>query len=259
MKISHITTSTSNLKVFKPIQYLYLTGHGVGYQQLSEITLRVRIVNSMTGRVDEIIPSVNLGVLSEISSMNEGFSVIPGVFNDTFKMNIMLHPTSAIYLSNDKYLEVDINGMEENGLQHIHVYGIESNVVDKDFVCRYNKFYMSAGELQKTFAVGENENLIIPTSSFDEVTLQYNNGSSCTYTLDELGALMILKNDIVSVPRDNIYYSVIAKDSNAENCCLSFGYRNLFGLDVSEVVDFTIKRSQSDSAFEVIMIDTIKE
>ena len=245
--------------MFKPIQYLYLTGHGVGYEQLSEITLRVRIVNSLTGRVDEIIPSVNLGVLSEISSMNEGFSVIPGVFNDKFKMNIMLHPTSAIYLSNDKYLEVDINGVEEGGLQHIHVYGIESSVVDKEFVCRYNKFYMSAGELQKTFAVGENENLIIPTDSFDEVTLQFNNGSSCTYTLDELGALMILKNDIVSVPRDTIYYTTIHNDSNAANCCLSFGYRNLFGLDVSDVVDFTIKRSQSDSAFEVIMIDTLKD
>lgn len=256
MKISHVVNSISNLKVFKPIQYLYLTGTHVGYEALKEISLRVRVVNSMTGRVDEIIPSVNLAVLAEISSMNEGFSIIPNVANDVFELNVMLHPTSAVYLSNDKYLEIDINGVGEGS--DINIYGIESNVVDKDFICRYNKFYMSAGELQKTFVVGENENLIIPVSSFDEVSLQYNNGTNCSYTLQELSALMNMRNDIVSVPARTIYFETIGNEYAKTNC-ISFGHRSLFGLDVSEAVSFTIKRSQSDAAFEVIMIDTIKE
>ena len=174
MKIANFkAASQSGMKVFKPIQYLY--SQGATTKTIDDVKVRARIVNSENGRVDEIIPLVSLGVLGEICSMNEGFFLrqeAPG--GEMFAVNVMLHPSSAIYLSNDRYLEVDVQGLDGN--YDTNIFGIEKPVIDKDFVCRYNKFYMSAGELQKTFSVGENENLIIPHQSFEEITLHYLGG-----------------------------------------------------------------------------------
>lgn len=245
MKVSEVKGNVSNLKIFKPIQYLNIQGGG----SVGNITLRVRLVNSQTGRVDEIIPSMNLSILGEISSMNEGFFVDgPHGYN----VNVMLHPTSAVYLSNDKYLEVDLLGNGSDDV--VTVYGIESPVVDKDFVCRYNKFYMSEGELQKTFIVGDNENLIIPKSTFDEIVLHYSNGSSCVYSTAEIDALMMLKNDLVCLySKSQTVQETVGEYWNYYGCL------SMYGLDVSDVVDFTLRRTYSTTSFEVVLMDTVKE
>lgn len=252
MKLANFTTaSQSGIKVFKPIQYLHVEGR---HENLSAVKMRVRMVNSESGRVDELIPFVSLDVLGEIASLNEGFFVgrtQGATGTPDFAVNVMLHPTASVYLSNDKFLEVDIEGLE-NGASTF-IYGIETPEIDKNFVCRYNKFYMSAGELQKTFAVGENENLILPQSSFEEVSLHYKNGSTCNYTMPELTALMMLKNDVVSVSALSI------NTATNEAFVAQFGYRSMFGLDVAEVETFDVRRSEASKAFEFILVDTIKE
>ena len=265
MKIATITTTNvSGLKVFKPVQYLYIVG--TSKESLASAKLRARLVNSETGRVDEIIPLLSLDVLGEITSMNEGFYVRDKAndsagYGERFAVNVMLHPTSAVNLSNDKFLEIDIEGIEyAPHVGETSIYGIESPVIDKDFICRYNKFYMAAGELQKTFSVGQNENLVLPRDNFEEVCLQYKNGSSCTYTLAELEALMMLKNDIVSVPMCSVTRVQLDNESGTfENLTFNFGYVSLFGLDVAEVDTFTIRRTYGSTAFEIVMLDTIAE
>lgn len=249
MKVTSAVGEVTNLKIFKPIQYLVVKGTSI--QNFHKIKVRARVVNSMSGRVDEIIPSIDLQTLGEIASLNEGFYLRNGS-NGTYCVNIMLHPTSSVYLSNDKYLEVDVLGNGEN--EPIEVYGLETNVIEKDFVCRYNKFYMSVGELQKTFSVGENENLIMPTISFAEITLQYKTGTSCSYTKEELDAMMMLKNDLVFVYSRSA--SCADTGSESQQC---YGYATNFALDLSDVSDFTIKRDYATEAFGVVMIDTLKD
>ena len=163
MKLASFKNSAvSGIKVFKPIQYLFVKGSFSN--DITTVKMRVRLVSSESGRIDEIVPLLCVDVLGEISSMNEGhFHKDKGTGD--FALNVMLHPTSAVYLSNDRYLEIDIQGLDAT--KETTIYGIETPVVDKDFLCRYNKFYMSAGELQKTFSVGENENLVLPVSSFE--------------------------------------------------------------------------------------------
>ncbi len=251
MKVTTTKGSVTNLKIFKPVQYLVVQGTSV--DGFLNIKIRARIVNSETGRVDEIIPSISLYTLGEICSLNEGFSIF-NAMDGKFRVNVMLHPTSSIYLSNNRYLEVDI--IDCPSADTFSLFGLETNVVDKDFVCRYNKFYMSAGELQKTFSVGENENLIIPVTSFSEVTLQYKSGTSCSYTNDELDALMNLKNDIVYV-YDKI--CCLADGNSGADFNVHFGNVMCYALDVTDVSDFTIKRNTAQTAFEIIMIDGIKE
>ena len=253
MKIASFTAEKhSGMKIFKPVQYLHIVGN---HENLSAVRVRARLVNSESGRVDEIIPFIALDVLGEVASMNEGFFVgrnSGGVADagNAFAVNVMLHPSASIYLSNDKFLEVDIEGLESDA--ETTVYGIETANIDKEFVCRYNKFYMSAGELQKTFSVGENENLILPKDSFEEVSLHYHNGSTCNYLMDELKSLMMAKNDIVSVS-DYAFLDGVTKAFIAQ-----FGYRSMFGLDVSEVESFDVRRASANTAFEFILIDTLK-
>lgn len=248
MKITQTKGNIVNAKVFKPVQYINVQGHSPAEDGPNDVQIRVRLISSDTGKVEDIIPSMNLSLLGEISSMNEGFYISD---SSHFSVNVMLHPTSAIYLSNDKYLEIEVE-CEDSDME-ITLYGIENALIDKNFVCRYNKFYMAAGELQKSFVVGQNENLILPISSFEEVVLSYKNGSSCTFTAAELEALMILKNDIVCVSKcDQRYTGGLACDN-------VFGYETLFGLDVDGVDSFTIRRSEALTSFEIIMIDTIKD
>ena len=258
MKVTSFTAEKqSGIKVFKPIQYLHV--RGTAKDGLKRVKLRARLVNSENGRVDEIIPLLGLDVLGEICSMNEGFFVkcdMKGSL-DTFSVNVMLHPTSAVYLSNDRYLEIDIEGLDD--VNPCEIYGIEKPAIDKEFVCRYNKFYMSAGELQKTFTIGENENLILPNESFEEITLQYKNGSSCTYTNSELEALMMLQNDIVSVPAMN-FNNLYFKDGDFfDDANIRFGCADMYGLDVSDVNTMSIRRATAETAFEFVLIDSVKE
>ena len=103
MKIASFTSaSLSGMKVFKPIQYLHVQGVCTS---MSDAKLRVRVVNSENGRVDEIIPLIGLDTLGEICSMNEGFYLAEATESNgtNFSVNVMLHPTSAVYLSNDKF------------------------------------------------------------------------------------------------------------------------------------------------------------
>lgn len=259
MKVTSFTAEKQNgIKVFKPVQYLHI--EGTANDGMKRVKLRARLVNSENGRVDEIIPLLGLDVLGEICSMNEGFFVKCDMDSskDVFSVNVMLHPTSAVYLSNDRYLEIDIEGLD--AASTCEIYGIEKPAIDKEFICRYNKFYMSAGELQKTFTIGENENLILPNESFEEVTLQYKNGSSCTYTNKELVALMMLQNDVVSVPDMNFMSIYADKDSEFfDNTAIRFGCADMYGLDVSEVNTISIRRASAASAFEFVLMDTIKE
>lgn len=259
MKVTSFSAEKqSGIKVFKPVQYLHV--EGTANDGMKRVKLRARLVNSENGRVDEIIPLLGLDVLGEICSMNEGFFVKCDMdgSKDTFSVNVMLHPTSAVYLSNDRYLEVDIEGLD--AASPCEIYGIEKPAIDKEFVCRYNKFYMSAGELQKTFTIGDNENLILPSESFEEVTLQYKNGSSCTYTNKELVALMMLQNDIVSVPDRKLGRNYLDNEANFwDEINLRFGCADMYGLDVSEVNTISIRRATAASAFEFILMDTIKE
>ena len=250
MKITSFKeTAKSGIKVFKPIQYLYLTG---SCDTIDGVKVRVRVVNGETGRVDEIIPFLSLSVLGEITSMNEGFFCY-NTQSHQFMVNVMLHPTSAIYLSNNKYIEIDIEGVTES--TETAIYGIERNVVDKDFICRYNKFYMAEGELQKSFAVGDNEDVILPQGSFEEVVLNYKNGTTCTYTQAELVALMMLKNDIVCIPQPVCNFSAMTSQSQS----LVFGSWFMKGLDISEVETITIRRSAGTTSYELVMIDTLKD
>jgi hypothetical protein len=254
MKVADLVGDVEGLKIFKPIQYIHVKGV-CGAPRTSSV--RVRLVNTENGRTEEIIPMMTLEALAEITAMNEGFFYCQQQQDryHSVAINIMLHPSMAVYLSNDKYLEVDVIGFTSGS-----VYGLECENVDKDFLCRYNKFFMAAGELQKNFSIGKNENLILPKDTFEEVTLHFKNGSTCTYTQVELAAKMMLKNDIVRLcdltPSPYVAESFVESIKFYSN---AFGYDNYYGLDVSEVESISLRRNYATTGFEFYMLDVLAE
>jgi hypothetical protein len=177
--------------------------------------------------------------------------------------NVMLHPTSSVGLSNDRYLEVDIYDLEQPEIggdvlytSTCAVYGLENHKIDNDFSIKYRKFYMAAGEQQKAFVVGDNEDLILPNDdSLQELQLYYKDGSySPVFLLKELQTLQLMRNDIVSDSQLSISGRTLTGNNETR-----YGFINLLDVDVEGVENINIKRNNSLKSFEFFMLDMVSE
>ena len=65
--------SMEGIKVFKPIQYILSKTKGNG-----KAKMRVRLINSENGRTEELIPMLDLYVLGDIATKNEGYYLLGG-------------------------------------------------------------------------------------------------------------------------------------------------------------------------------------
>ena len=213
MKLTTITGTAKKegIKVFKPCTRLVIrqtyNDAKLPMNLVKNPTIRVRLENSRTGQSTEIVPTMQLEILSEIASHSEGFTRKPVitkdgtqfVYNGETFYNVVLNADAAVNLSADKYLEIDIFDLLSNAGIFTEVYAIEGNELD-EFICRYRKFNLSSGETQKTFSVGENEALFLPYEDLDEVQFYTKDGSTMpTFTAIELAACMDLSNDICCV------------------------------------------------------------
>lgn len=266
------------IKIFKPIQYL---SFHINNYDLSKTNIRARIINTTTGKTDEIIPNMKLKDLAEIASRNEGFFVdevidrVEGTaagdvkFENNATMtavgifNVMLHPTCSVGLSNDRYLEVDIYDLGQPTqigdrfyTSTCAVYGLENHKIDNDFAMKYRKFYMAAGEQQKAFVVGDNEDLILPNDdSLQEIQLYFKDGSySPVYLLKELQTLQLMHNDIVCDSKLKLTGRTQIGYSQTE-----YGFINLLDVDVEGVENINIKRVNSLKSFEFFMLDMVSD
>ncbi len=264
MKIISFSDSLKQegIKVFKPIQYLLLS---VTNYRMDNANIRARIINTTTGKTEEIIPNISVLKLAEISTRNEGHYVrkvgtSPGTASVPQSVDlvgmycVMLHPTSCVGLSNDRYLELDIYDLLKptptsgSYTASMDVYGLESHTVDNNFAMKYRKFYMAAGEMQKSFTVGDNEDLVLPyDSSLSELQLYYKDaGYSPVFTFPELCMLQRMKNDIVCV--DQI-------DNAVPGIAIITGFNQILDVDVEKVDTINVKRSSAGGSYEFFMLD----
>jgi hypothetical protein len=133
------------------------------------------------------------------------------------------------------------------------VYGLENHNIDNDFAMKYRKFYMAAGELQKSFTVGDNEDLILPNdNTLSEVQMYYNKGGYCpVYMYPELCMLQRMKNDVCCVD--------VASDLGVAATSVANGFLNILDVDIEGVDTINIKRSSGASSYEFFMLDMTAE
>lgn len=241
MKITTFTgTAKENITVMKPIQYLLIEGKAS--VSLDKVLLRVQLNNSANGSSKDIITQVDLQTLGEIATMNDGHFVYDAVAK-TFKVHVMLNPVGSVRLDNDKYLQIEISGLD--GASATSIYGIEDDEIAGEFVVRYQKLFMAAGEETKQFAAGTNEHLIFPIDAIDELQLNCKTGTNPVYTPSELKAKMRMHNDVVCTKTEG------------KNTEIVTGSLNLCQIDLANVENFEMRRASNKAtgAVEVILLD----
>jgi len=276
MKITSFTrvTSIDNVKCFKPISKLFIKriyDRSLGGLNEDDPTIRVRLVDGATGNSKELVPEMKLSILSEIASKYEGFqrkaAVDVGGMLTGFSLSTILlgayvgdsvgEDCAAIDLSNDKYIDIDMRNCDES-VQY-EIWGVENHVIS-NHVRVYSKFYLSAGELEKTFHVGENEQLVLPIQQIKEIQLYSRfSAASPTFRKEELILDEDGRNDLVSVRLDEENRSHIGWEKTIDGdyfLQVEFGYSKWGVMTVTPFDRFDVRRDDGLETLMFLMIDT---
>lgn len=250
-------SSYEGIRIFKPIRTLLVnitadatvSSDDAQKVDLRKVKLRCRLVNSKTGKTEEIIPNVDLMTLGDISTTGEGYYVYHPT--KTSSVPVELNLNGSVFLDNDKYLDVEISGLPS--LAVTTIFGVEDVKIDETFFMRYNKFYMSVGELQKSFSRGDNEDLYLPVGSFREIQLNCDNGTTCVLSSEEVEYLNRKENDINSISG-----TLTDQDGSGSLVVARYGLGAMAHVDLDGVRDFEIRRTTATDAMEFILLDAVK-
>jgi len=279
MKVTSFTgvSQIDNVKIFKPVNKIFVKTIYNGVEPMdadNNPSIRVRLVDGRNGRSDELVPEMELEVLSEIASKYEGFQrrAVRDTQNQTvdgYDLHSVIlgaivgtgvgEECAAIDLSNDKYLDIDMRNLNPNLTYEI--WGFEHHIISS-FARTYRKFYLSVGELEKSFFVEGNEVLAFKISDLKEIQFYALNGSSPVYRKDELILDEDTRNDLVSVQLDDNNLSramsATVENTNVVETILGirFGYADIGVIDLRPYKSFDFRREDGMQAVMFLMIDT---
>lgn len=282
MKICHFSgknyKSYEGAKAFKPISSLVLRVQCVDktkrWADYKEPQIRVRLVDGNQGSSHEIVPQMLCDILSDIAAKTEGYqrrfgyAADPGAPNHVRlsgfnQYTIPLNTLASVDLSNDKYIEVDIYDCVD-GFEY-ELFGIEHHEISQ-FVRTVKKFYLSAGEMEKSFSVQENELLALPLEQIREIQLYTkNNTTSPIYTAVELSLLEDQSNDIQNLGINEYNQLMVTNghtdlkhDNQAGFMVVAggFGFDKWAVLDLTPYSRFDIRRKDGTDTLMFLMIDS---
>lgn len=283
MKITSVTgvKQIDNLKCFKPISKVFIKTiyPKTGYTNDHDPLIRIRLVDGANGSSKEIVPEMSLEVLSEIASKYEGFQRRAYENSDGALMGYDLSSillgqqidddvVSAIDLSNDKYIDIDLRNLDP--VCEYEVWGMESHIITQ-FVRSYQKFYLSAGELEKSFSTGDHEVLVFPINEIKELQMYAkNSGASPVFRKEELILQEESRNDLTFVrltDGNNSTYSAscygypsvdpISKREDMVRLPIVFGFGSYGIMSVTDFFKFDVRREDGLKTLMFLMIDTI--
>lgn len=276
MKIITVTgqSSIENVKCFKPISKVFIKAIYDGQFDIKEESdpeVRIRLVDGRAGSSTEIVPEMRLSILSEIASKYEGFqrraSLNLAHSLDGYSLSSVIigqqldeSTISAVDLSNDKYIDIDLRNL--NPKVTYEIWGLESHVINP-FVRRYSKFYLSQGEIEKTFSTGENEVLVYPIEEIKELQMYSKNSlASPTFRREELIIDEDGRNDLVTVglTADNLVrVSKFAGQGEYQfdHLPIQFGYSKWGVMTIVDFDRFDVRREDTHSTLTFLMIDTV--
>ena len=279
MKITSVSgvDRIENVKCFKPIskvfvKIIYPTPPDNVWAE-SDPDIRIRLVDGANGSSKEIVPEMKLSILSEIASKYEGFQRKPAVSvtDDRYLSGFSLSSViiggqvddttiSAVDLSNDKYLDIDLRGLNEQCTYE--VWGFESHIISP-FVRTYQKFYLSQGEIEKRFSTGENEILVYPIDDIKELQMYArNSNASPVFRREELILDEDGRNDLVYVGLDDKNKCIVPVNDSlgvvpAIELPVRFGYSKWGVMSLVDFSAFEIRREDGLQALTFLMIDTV--
>ncbi len=192
------------IKIFKPIQTLLVnvlvdSAHqqcpkGILKYIENKMKVNVTLQNSDNGHLTTLVPYIEIGKLADISTYNEGYSVV----NDSSILYpVMLSVDQNLSVDNDKYLEVSFLDIPS----YVHTINLNSFEVGElsDFVAYYSKMTAPAGVARYQINTNDSEFLSLPVTGFDEIQIKHINGVVSVLDKTDLDYLMAQNNDITAV------------------------------------------------------------
>lgn len=251
-----------NIKVFRPCQVLLFHLKSGAANKLDALTdytplLNVVLQNSKTGASDTIVPFIQLGKLGEIASFNEG--VILGTETGIL-IPVMLNPAGNISLDNDKYLDVQLSGLQD--FANVDIYAFETGK-NSDFVTKYMKVTAPMGVARHKTSVGQADLVSFPTKGFESIQLTYKGGIVTNMTKTELQYYAAKNNDLTAMQmgsNDSPFVPGTINDTLDTALCFIFGcYATQFIVNLIDVESIEIIRDvENGQAFEYILGDLVK-
>ena len=286
MKLTSVTgvDKIENIKCFKPASKIFIVTRPKGQPFMSPETdplIRVRLIDGRNGSSDELVPEMRLSLLSEIASKYEGFQRRSGYgFDGTmtqvhsgFSLSTILlggivgtgigEDCAAVDLSNDKFLDIELKDLNPDF--EYEIWGMENHIISP-VVRKYKKFYLSQGELEKTFHVENNEVLVFPIKDVRELQMYAHNGTSPVFRQEELILDEDGRNDLVSVALDaqnrcffhtNSVEMTPIHVSSYGYLPLQFGYSEYGVINLQPYARFDFRRTDGAKGLEFLMIDTM--
>lgn len=265
--------SATSILCQKPISHLFiraiLPAVGLVYPSRYNcpVNIRVRLIDVRQGKTTEVLPNAKLSFVAEYATKFEGFEKDPWHSKDSGKdfgeatYRVLLGAQlndgriAAVDLSNEKYFDLDLSGLDKNITYEI--YGIESHLVES-FVRLYSVFYMPKDEEQRTYQIGDNETLLIPTAGLKELQFYAKNGRSFTLTEQELKSDGLATNDFVSLPWKASFIDVRIVDATTAQIDAVMGASQCAALSVDDFASFDVRRQPDyvNSALNFMLVDT---
>lgn len=262
--------SLSSIICQKPISHLYIREIlpvGGSDQESASVKIRVRLIDVRAGKTTEVLPNFDLRFISEIATKFEGHDLRTYLDADSNKFygenthRILLGAqltdgrTAAVDLSNEKYFDLDLTGL--NPLNTYEVYGVETHLVDS-FVRLYSVFYMPKDEEQRSYKVGENELLVVPSMGLREIQFYAKNGRSFTVTQQEMIQDARSANDITRLSVKGVSGGIPVQLTGAKTGFANIfcGFENCFIFSIDEFESYDIRRSQVNNPLNFVSIDT---
>ncbi len=211
MKVGSFTPSNGrveNIRIFRPIQTLLvkvdlkgasndgITVRPQGIRSYVENKMKVNVTlqNSASGHLSTLIPYIEISKLADISTYNEGYSVVK---DNSVLYPIMLGISKNLSVDNDKYIDISFLDIPDY-VERIHINSFEVGE-NSDFVSFYQKMAAPSGVARYKVNTENSEFLSLPLKGFDEVQLTFYNGLTATYDKTDLFYLMAQNNDITAV------------------------------------------------------------
>jgi hypothetical protein len=246
------------VNIFTPCsELLIVVKHETSYDLLEKIqnpaTISVKLQNSETGKSDDILPSVRLGELAEISAYNQGTVIMT---SGLFIYPVMLNPVGNINLSNNKFLEIELKGLIGPSVEFpaptVEIYTVTTSVMS-DFVTKYEHLTIPQGVTRQVFDTKEIEFVLFPQidAGLDSIRMTHNNGVVVEMSKIEMIYNQFKNNEITAVILNGLT-SGMEHGENATNVMYGMGTSAILNLSEVKSIEIIRETMASEDSYRIL-------
>lgn len=227
MKIATLSGQTTYQQRFEtPAQKIVVVATGALMNDVFNTNVTITMMDR-NGQLKTITPKTNLGDLMEIAASNEGFvHITKGASDYTIRGTIELSNFGAIDIQGG-YFQIQLDNTVSTTSWNL--YALETDDLT-NVIIRYSPIWCAANQY-KELQTGDSYAVCLPVAKIDELHLNYKNGRTAIFTVDELKAIAMETNELAQ-----FRYNFTANVGE-----VTVGYNNYLCIGLSDVVSARVR------------------